>query len=56
MRERGAVEPQERGTQGVEERSGADHSLRGTLFTVLLMAAFFAIAWLGMYALLLARR
>lgn len=39
-----------------EVDAGPEGSLRGTLVTVLLMAAFFAAAWLGMYSLLLARR
>lgn len=38
------------------EPTNDDHSLRGTMVAVLLMAAFFIAAWLGVFALLQSRR
>lgn len=46
-------------SQDPDPKPSPDHereSLRGTMTAVLLMAVFFVACWLGVYALLLARR
>ncbi len=44
------------GTTDTPTPRQSDHSVRGSFIAVLVMAAFFALTWFGMWALVLERR